>query len=282
MNKVLIAFIILIFLGCEKEVQLRYDTGGVEKIVVGGHLSPQGSELFIRKLIPMGDTTNWDTYFLNDAQPILYQDGVPIDTFRNIDSLGHFTLSQNNYIVAGKEYLLKVKSEGLDSAEVHLQIPELMSGMTGTYESISDELGLVSYSFDEPSEDLLLVTIKGYDSLGVERQIYSDFSLDEGDCPTHLTAPIYIYPTKCLASANPRISIQFEKETRDWSQDVAFVNLHKIVCTISMIDGQYESMLKINLGEQLGFAEPFITETNVIGGYGVVLAKNTRTIVISF
>jgi len=282
MNKVLILFILLIFLGCEKEVHLLYDTGNEEKIVVGGHISPQGSELFIRKLIPMGDTTNWDTYFLNDAQPILYQDGMPIDTFRNVDSLGHFTLAQNSHIMAGKEYLLKVKSEGLDSAEVHLRIPDPMGGMTGTYESISDKLGLVSYSFDKPSEDLLLVTIKGYDSLGIERQIYSDFIPDEGDCPTHLTTPIYFYPTKCLASVNPRISIQFEKEARDWSQDVAFVNLHKIVYTISMIDGQYESMLKINTGEQLGYSEPFITETNVIGGYGVVLAENTSSVVITF
>ena len=60
------------------------------------------------------------------------------------------------------------------------------------------------------------------------------------------------------------------------------MNLHKIVYTVSMIDGQYEKMLKINVGEQLGYFEPFITETNVIGGYGVVLPKNTQSVVINF
>jgi len=58
--------------------------------------------------------------------------------------------------------------------------------------------------------------------------------------------------------------------------------LHKIRYAISLSDEKYKYLFDINEGVDLGYLEPKITETNVKGGYGVVLPLNISEVEVEF
>ncbi len=285
MKKVFCLFCILVFWGCEKVVDLQY-AATPAKIVLDGYISPQGSELFITRSTPAGKEMNRDSLFLNDALAILYQDSNPIDTFINIDTLGHFELSQNTSIVVGASYQIKVFAGGLGVASVDdLLIPEPIDSLQMIFAPKTSDKGSIKVSFDAPDNSLFYVKVTGYGSMGLELPVASTFLSDVGECPATWTLPRYFCETRCLNIENPRVSFDFEYEAYNYhwkSYDDTYVYLHRIRYAISLSDKKYKNLFYVNEGFDLGFIEPKITETNVKDGYGVVLPLNMSQVEVEF
>ncbi len=277
MKKYVFILTLLLLVGCEKDVELQYEGDKKEAIVLDGYVSPQGGKLFISRSTLPGEILDWDDVFLNDALAILFQDTIPIDTFTNIDSTGHYLLVPNDNIVAGSRYRLEVSSSGLEKVVVRLAIPESLGDISANYESISPQVGQMSINFNPPSDNkVLVIEVTGFDSLGISVPIYPvNGGGVAGECAQLLSAPRYFYSTDCLHNDNPRIFFKFEKESRDFSKPFTFVQLRRIIFDVSYSDEQYKYLYDINEGDNLGYVEPHITKSNVEGGYGVVLPKNS-------
>lgn len=268
---------LLVFLGCsERQAELEFPDAPA-KIVLDGYISPHGSSLFITSFTPSGKILDPQHLFLNDAQAILFLEDEPIDTFMLIDTLGHFELGPNDKILEGKIYRLMVSSEGLSDVVVEdLLIPKPIDSMQMIYEPMDALEGSIRVNFDVPDNSLFYCSCRGYDSIGIERDISSTFFSDVGDCPATWTLPRYICESRCFGVDNPRLAFDFSYVTQNHWFPVGdiFVNLHRIRYSISRCGERYRYLLDVQDGFDLGYKEPNVTESNVKGGYGVVLPLN--------
>ncbi len=281
MKNAVLFLILLAFLGCTKEVSLQYDGHARSKIVLHGLISPQeGVDLTISRTIPSQEKLDTNTLFLNDALAILYQDNQEFDTLVNVGDKGHFQLSQNKIIDAGKTYVLRVFVQGMETASVDLDIPDSISNLTGAYAELPNGDGSLSIGFDDPLSPVYYAEVIGYDSLGAERQIFPTGGSD-GQCIDSWIYSQYFFHADCLGPENPRIVGAFDRETIIWEPRQT-VLLHKIKFRLSKIEPKYETIVIFDDQEEVGFTEPELTQTNIKGGYGYVLPVNFAEVVVVF
>ena len=280
--KYILFFFIFFFISCEKEVRPPYSNKTIQIVVQGEISSELGVEVMVGRALPAFVSLPLDSLVINDALVTLIEDGVIVDTLVNIDSVGQYRLSKPVDITTGHTYSLAVEADGLPSVYsqgVKVYDSCLLNWGAG-YTYISNEEGLLEASFScNPQLNMNLYLRTSALGIGDITLPFRHFGapVEDGECELIYGGTSYL-SSSCYDMNDGKVAYSFEKKVfsylHDGEYDVKKIRL-EFISTVD--DGEYYGGVSVG---NIGFEEPRLTNSNIIGGFGFFYPKSSKVIVL--
>ena len=246
------------------------------------------------------DTSNFKTIIPN-AQVILYEDNIIIDTLNYIDTAGYYVSSV--FPETGKEYKLVVSATGFNDVTCSDFVPEKVLIDTASVINFAgtDEEGHpfseITLSFKDP-----INSVNYYELIVSDIGSYDAYYLRAND--NIITSESY-YPSTLMFDAKrptflPFKDLDFNGTTKelkiyysppyyinvDGDDETSYISSHLIDVHLRSVTEEYYKFrtsflqhLNNKRGDILfGMNEPLNVYTNVTNGYGIFAAYQTNTI----
>lgn len=277
-------FAIMFIWSCTKEIpyeeQFLFEG---EKIVLFAQLTPDSIiEVSVSKSYATFEALQPEEVELPNAQVELYEDNNLIELLEYTGN--SFFVSVNELRpVSGKTYHFKVSHPDLTDVE---SIPEMMPDFVpindfNFYEQGEEKVLDFNFTDDGNQSNFYKVDLWGYrgdDEYGYDiRQYYPENLFLQGDLSCSLVND-NTFKDVCLNGETKSFSaIRFDDRifpAEDWKDGQIYFTLRSISPAF------YEAVKGESNGVEPGFGVPPTTFTNVIGGYGTVLAYNEDVVII--
>ncbi|MFA6925015.1 MAG: DUF4249 domain-containing protein [Bacteroidales bacterium] len=307
MNKISYVFLFLIFLSCNKEIEIKIPEKK-PKLVVNCTLVPftlpMPKTLYfdIKSSTHIFDTTKNTT--IKDAIVLLYSNGNFLDTIRYVDSVKNYPVKLSMYPVTGQNLNMKVIKDGYESVSASTTIPSkvIITDTSVTPIAYYDETGTVfseiKITFTDPANEV------NFYEIAVSNIAYSNF--DDQTIYYNLTTADKIitsesyYPSLIRLDVNkPKYLLFNDKQINGQEHNLTiyysppqiedtyrYISDHFISIHLRNVTEEYYKF-KTTMIQQMysrtedilyGVGEPLNVFTNIQNGYGIFAGFNNDII----
>lgn len=272
---------IVLFSSCEKEKHPPYSNKTIQIVVQGEISSELGVEVMIGRALPAFVSLPLDSLVINDALVTLLEDGVIVDTLVNIDSIGNYRLSKSVEIKNNHAYSLAVDADGLPSvySKSVKVYDSCLTSWAAEYQSVSSKEGKLSVSFScaPESDKELYLSVKAFGEGGIILP-FRRYGPPSSDQECEFDSGLNLLSSNCYDMANGELEFPFEKKVFSYLHDGMY-DVKKLQLEFVTYENTGEYYGGVSVGA-IGFAEPNVTNSNIIGGYGYFGSKNVKVLVL--
>ncbi len=277
-------FLSIIVPACTKQIPFedQFSFEG-EKIVLFAQLNPDSIvRVSVSKSFPTFESAQFGELVLPNARVEFYEDNNLVEILEYTDN--SFFISINGLQpIPGKSYHFKVSHPDLNDVEsLPETIPDFVPINDFNFYEQNEEMVLdFSFTDDGTQTNFYEVDLWGYHgdiTYGYDfRQYYPENLFSQGDLSCSLVND-NTFKDVCLNGATKSFTaVRFDDEifpAEDWKNGQVYFTLRSISSAF------YEDVKLRDSAPEPGFGVPPPTFTNIIGGYGTVLAYNQDVVVI--
>jgi hypothetical protein len=279
-SKITFLLAMILFCGCQGkyyDYDVNYEG---DKLVVNGLIEANvGVNIILSKSHSPAGRFKFEELNIKTGRVWLYQNDTLVGEMKAVNNQGKFSL-ERFMPQEGKRYKIKAVAEGLDTITSENVVVPLSPILDSVFIKKDDAFvvnsGMSSAFFSMKIRDI--DNQKNFYLLDSYVQIKNDSTYNGylrsiinpiESCEFESNSNIHVFTDKCFDGDSYKIEYFTEHE-----------NKGTLIVQISVIDAlfhKYFQNLEQPTGLELGFSEPKLAISNIKNGYGVFVAKNTKS-----